>query len=200
MSGSTSIESETKDVRFDLCTLLFWFDLIDSDRSGTIDKQEWMRFLRTNPHIDKALLHGEVGARYCSNKDSLEGFLQGKEEAACMKQRMRLLRQMDTNGDGVLDWEEFVELFRRSGNLLELSPSSPKYRIYELVKAMREEPGTVTENDRIELRTLVAKHFSASQRSNLCPTAVQHLHGQEKSEHRASEALGFCAHRILQDL
>jgi len=198
MSGSTPIETETKDMRFDLCTILFWFDSIDTDRSGKISKQEWMQFLRSNPHIDAALLHGKVGARHRCNKDSLEGFLQGREQAAQLKRRMRILRELDTNGDGVLGWEEFVDFFRRSGNLLELSPASPKYRIYELVQTMREAPDNVTENDKLELRNLIAKHLSASQRSSLCPTVVQQL--PRSLEHQTSGAYSSCAHRVRQDL
>lgn len=102
-------------IRFNKRTLRTMFKEIDRDASGVITQRELIIALRQHKSLLAmfALIQGadlpvEEAARQCKQAQ--------REEVYRIKE---ILKEVDTDGSGSMEWDEFVEFFRRAGLLLE---------------------------------------------------------------------------------
>jgi len=152
--------------RFDELTIRQWFNCIDTDGNGCLDKQEWLDFLRANPKLKKLILRGCDAIGLVDQKVS-QSFLQGKEDAREMRRLLKIWKEIDTDGSGTLEWAEFVDFFRRTGNLLEYRNPNPKQRMAEIVGEINESNDPVPDEAVAEFDELAARHLGGERRRSL---------------------------------
>jgi Ca2+-binding EF-hand superfamily protein len=107
--------------KFNVSTLRRWFQEIDMDKSGSITRRELIVALRH--HKELQILLGATA----TSTAALADFKKYHQEAYCtidaqnaeLKRIIRILHQVDTDSSGSVEWDEFVELFRRGGFLVE---------------------------------------------------------------------------------
>jgi len=105
--------------RFNIQTLRAWFKDIDVRATGSITQRELIIALRQHKGM-QALFCTVQGIDYANADDVVAG-----TEAATIARRQEILRikrildDIDTDGSGTMEWEEFVEFFRRAGLFLE---------------------------------------------------------------------------------
>jgi len=150
---------------YDVLTIRSWFNEMDSDHSGHISKSEWFEFLRKNPEFKAMILNGS-GALPPKDRFSAEAILALKDEAKLMRRLLKIWREIDTDGNGTLEWEEFVEIFRRSGNLLEYrEQDTPKVRLAQIITNMHE--GRVQNDQLVEFERLAKSTIHGTRRKSL---------------------------------
>lgn len=129
-----SLDSSTADLppspsgkqstRFDKKRLKGWFKEIDQKGTGSISQRELIVALRSMKGL-MAMFCMVSGIEYVDPDGSaMDGrsidhdlMLQAKkEEVRTIKE---ILTEIDTDGSGSMEWDEFVEFFRRAGLLLE---------------------------------------------------------------------------------
>lgn len=128
-------DSSVVKARFDKLTLTQWFKDMDKDGSGAVDKKEWLSFMRSNPQLKQFLLRGDASPPHgaCSG----DAARRMQEDAREFKRLLQIWRDIDTDKNGTLEFEEFVDFFRQSGNLLEYAlPDNPKERLATILGEM----------------------------------------------------------------
>lgn len=100
-------------IRFNKRTLRAMFKEIDRDSSGDITQRELIIALRQHKSLLAmfALIQGAEIDDCLSSHHGLQ-----REEVYRIKE---ILKEVDTDGNGTMEWAEFVEFFRRAGLLLE---------------------------------------------------------------------------------
>lgn len=110
--------------RFDVKTLRMWFCDIDADESGSISQRKFIHALRQHKDMQALLcnnLEGESDVvqvqhvESCASRASDSTKAWRKEVASIRK----IIREIDTDGSGTVEWAEFVEFFCRTGLFLE---------------------------------------------------------------------------------
>lgn len=140
--------------RFDTLTLQTWFNSIDSNHSGDISKTEWFTFMRTNRQLKMLILGDTV------ETDS-------RADAKEMRKLLDIWKSIDTDGNGTLDFDEFVEFFRKSNMLLEYaSKDNPRDRIASIVDNVN---GNVAlqGSELDEFQQLASKHLQHERRQSM---------------------------------
>lgn len=105
------VASETK---WDRLTIRQWFNTMDVDHSGRVSKKEWLGFLRQNPTFRALLLN--MGTALYPDRFSKISLQKLRVEAKEMKKIDMIWRELDTNKNGTLEFDEFVEIFHRTGH------------------------------------------------------------------------------------
>lgn len=113
--------------RFNIPTLRKWFSDIDVNGSGSITRRELIVALRQNPDLQALLLSTSANADLAGKGESEDApgtssittTSSIRQQHNEMKRIMQIMHEVDTDGSGSMEWEEFVEFFRRSGYLLE---------------------------------------------------------------------------------
>mmetsp|Transcript_120743 Transcript_120743/g.336924 ORF Transcript_120743/g.336924 Transcript_120743/m.336924 type:complete len:323 (+) Transcript_120743:70-1038(+) len=176
-SRRTSAGGSTEKVRYDILTLRHWFDSMDADRSGEVTELEWFNFLRNNPRLRRVFRVGE-GELPPSIKDRFSGEAREllKREARELRRVKKVIRELDSDKNGTLQFEEFVEFFRRSGYLQEYeSDDPPKARLAAIMSIMKSSPGEVDETLVEEFEHLCKWNLQGERRRALEAHVLQHV-------------------------
>lgn len=132
--------SSGKPARFDKLTLRLWFEEMDSSNDGHVQKHEWFTFLRANDKLRKVFLSEE------DDSDKIEYATSPREQTRLQQRLLRVWREIDIDGNGTLEFEEFVDFFRKAGRLLEyITPKAPPDALADMKTEMREMGGEVDE-------------------------------------------------------
>lgn len=106
-------------MRFDKQRLKGWFREIDQKKTGSISQRELIIALRSMKGL-QAMFCMVNGIEYV---DSGAGSAMGEAAVQAKREEVRrikeILTEIDTDGSGTMEWEEFVEFFRKAGLLLE---------------------------------------------------------------------------------
>lgn len=156
-----SSEASVEVVRYDILTLRQWFNSMDIDHDGHITKQEWFSFLSGNIRLRHILLHREAEPpNFIKDRFSAETVQMLQEEAKELKKLTRIMRELDANKNGMLEFDEFVDLFRRSGHLMQYRlDSNPRIQMAGLLGGMH--------NDLDNISEVVAEEFEHLAKWNL---------------------------------
>mmetsp|Transcript_65808 Transcript_65808/g.207876 ORF Transcript_65808/g.207876 Transcript_65808/m.207876 type:complete len:366 (-) Transcript_65808:23-1120(-) len=172
-SGAGAAAAET--ALYDVLTLRQWFNGMDTDHSGSVTKQEWLDFLRCNPQLRRLMVHGSAATNpVVRDRFSEESMEVLRQEAKEMRRFMRILRELDTDRNGTLEFEEFVEFFRRSGNLIEYGAEAhPRARMAVILGWMHADPTMIDEALIQEFEQLVKWNMQGEQRRCLEEDVIQ---------------------------
>lgn len=123
--------------KFNKRTLQKWFKDIDRDGSGSITQRELIVALRARPETLKIFqriqgfdVKDEKEDVFERNSDELR-----EREKAKIYRIKEILSDIDTDGNGTMEWDEFVDFFRRAGLLLEYKTQSALNRTSLCVQA-----------------------------------------------------------------
>lgn len=118
-----NMTSTYKSFRFNMQTLRRWFKDIDVKKSGSIKQRELIVALRQHKVL-QALFCSVQGLDFTDGKKILgvESQVQARRDE--ITRIKRILDEIDSDGSGSMEWEEFVEFFRRTGLLLEYQTRS----------------------------------------------------------------------------
>lgn len=156
--------------RYDALTLRQWFTVMDTSRSGHVAKQDFFQFINANKSLKLLILHGGTDCNPGSPFDrfSEQGVQKLKEEAREMRQLLRIWKEIDEDGNGTLEWDEFLEFFKRTGHLLEYQDSQhPRARLSQILGTMHEEESSVDANTFEEFEKLAKNHTQGQRRRSL---------------------------------
>lgn len=154
--------------RFDILTLRQVFNDMDTDQNGGVDKYEWMQYLRENPRLKSLVLRG------CYDLNEKVDGGQVKQEAKEMRRLLKVWRELDQDRNGSLEWEEFVEYFRRNGLFLEYQTKeeNPRTRLAELISGEGEDDLSIGEVAS-EMNRLVNQHIPRRRSAEISAELVQ---------------------------
>lgn len=164
--------------KYDVLTLRQWFNQMDTQHSGHVTKQEWFHFLRCNPRLRQMMLHGDIGDTTTRDRFSDESQERLKQEAKEMKRLLKIVRELDADRSGTLEFEEFVEFFRRSGNLIEYGAEAhhhPRARLASIVGHMHANPDTIDEALVEECEQLAKWNMYGERRQSLEDDVLQQV-------------------------
>lgn len=156
--------------RFDILTLRQWFNVMDTDHNGHVSKMEWYEFLRNNPKLKYFILHGNVQMPPPGYRDRAtdETAQIQRAETKEMRRLVKIWREIDADGNGTLEWDEFIEFFRRNGNLLEYETQDhPKARLTNILCEMHDKPDNVNEATLEEFERLTKANVHGNRRRSL---------------------------------
>lgn len=111
--------------KFNIPTLRKWFAEIDADGGGQVSRRELIVAMRNHRDLQAVLLSAasqSVSSSGGGTSDDAEDVIQAKN--AELRRIMAVMNEVDTDNSGTMDWEEFVEFFRRAGFLLEYDTRS----------------------------------------------------------------------------
>eukprot|EP00747_Dinoflagellata_sp_TGD_P211209 gnl/TRDRNA2_/TRDRNA2_84410_c0_seq1.p1 gnl/TRDRNA2_/TRDRNA2_84410_c0~~gnl/TRDRNA2_/TRDRNA2_84410_c0_seq1.p1 ORF type:complete len:314 (+),score=31.00 gnl/TRDRNA2_/TRDRNA2_84410_c0_seq1:64-942(+) len=154
--------------KFDTLTLREWFNKMDEDRTGSITKPRWLEFLRRNPEFRTIIL-----GRGMTKLITKVSFKNLHEEARQLRQEKRhlghLWTELDTDGNGTLEWDEFLEFFSKTGRLLVYeTKDNPRDRLAEMLQEMHEQQDDLaSEAERKEFHDLAKKNLDLGRRRSL---------------------------------
>lgn len=168
-----------KGPRFDVLTLREWFNEMDSDHSGHVTKVKWLDFLRANPSVKSIILAGS-GAE--QDGSGLPKAMSNESAKRTQVRQLRFLQKIwkdiDEDGNGTLEWEEFIEFFRKLGFLFQYAdPNNPKDRLAEMLKDLHENAESMSEDRFDEFHHLKGKHLHAEKRRVLEVAAASDSRG-----------------------
>lgn len=145
-----------------MLTIRLWFNEMDQQLNGHVTKAEWLEFLRKNNDVKHFMIDGGMKGHKQSTDRQMERF---REEVKEMRRLLFIWREIDENHNGYLEWDEFVEFFRRSGNLLEYRiEENPKTRLAEYVGKIHDSPSDVSETMLEELEDLAKYNLTGEKR------------------------------------
>jgi len=171
--------------RWDKLTIRQWFDAIDKDHSDYVSKQEWLRFLQ-DKHQFRELILKVAGQQSFKERISTAGFLRGRAVATELKQVIRIFKDIDFDKDNKLDFEEFVELFRRTGHLIELkSEANPRHKILCLLGGISQDTKGVSNSMAGQLVDLTKNNLTGERRYAL----EEHILLQVPPESEAAQSI-----------
>lgn len=157
-------------MQFDLLTIRRWFDDMDEDSSGTVSKKEWVDFLRKNQSVKQFLLFGRFENPVLQSRDrfSAERVQKQREEAKHMRKLFIMWKDLDADDSGNLEFTEFVELFRRSGNLLEYHrEDNPRVRLANTITQLRNDAESVDRAALEEFEQVCAANLESAMRRTM---------------------------------
>lgn len=151
---------------FDICTIRTWFMEMDVERSGHVSKEGFMQFIRNRPQLRRLFIHAGQERYKVTGGRKFE--ITGKEaEALEIRRLLKLLKEIDQDGNGTLEWEEFLDFWRVAGFLLEYeTKNNPREQIAEVLGQIHESHTNGTSDDRLrgQLSNLAAEHLSSQSR------------------------------------
>jgi len=167
-------DSTVVKARFDKLTLTQWFKDMDKDGNGSVDKKEWLGFMRSNPQLRQFLLRGDALPQQGACPTDAAQRMQ--DDAREFRRLLQIWRDIDTDKNGTLEFEEFVDFFRQSGNLLEYAlPDNPKERLATILVEMTDRSNRGSEDhlgESVAVSEEVLEEFEHLTRST--------LHGQRR--------------------
>lgn len=132
------------------------FDEMDSTHDGHVQKHEWFTFLRANEQLRNVFFLGDESAKYAKTP---------QEQTRLQQHLLRVWREIDDNKNGTLEFEEFVDFFRRAGRLLEYTtPAAPPDTLADMRTEWRELGGEVDEKVMEQMGTV---HLSGRRRKSV---------------------------------
>eukprot|EP00747_Dinoflagellata_sp_TGD_P211211 gnl/TRDRNA2_/TRDRNA2_84410_c0_seq3.p1 gnl/TRDRNA2_/TRDRNA2_84410_c0~~gnl/TRDRNA2_/TRDRNA2_84410_c0_seq3.p1 ORF type:complete len:304 (+),score=41.40 gnl/TRDRNA2_/TRDRNA2_84410_c0_seq3:64-912(+) len=172
--------------KFDTLTLREWFNKMDEDRTGSITKPRWLEFLRRNPEFRTIIL-----GRGMTKLITKVSFKNLHEEARQLRQEKRhlghLWTELDTDGNGTLEWDEFLEFFSKTGRLLVYeTKDNPRDRLAGMLQEMHEQQNDLaSEAERNEFNDLSKKYLDLGRRRSL-GAAVEEAKSRSRSDSNSS--------------
>lgn len=169
---------------FDFCTLRTWFMEMDTEKDGRVSKQGFLQFFRDRPPLRRLLMYAgqvafkekmEAGSRKGSKEASAHytrpqtsrGVTAKEAEALTMRRLLRLLKAIDEDGSGTIEWDEFVEFWRKAGFLLEYeTKDNPREQIADLLGQIHDDQsdGTKADDNVVQRLSVLGKtHLSSQQ-------------------------------------
>jgi len=116
-------------VVYDECTIRMMFIEMDANVNGTVSKEEFINYLRSRPELQNTM----CSALKSEALEKDEGSSKISPQIARVmgnKRIVSLYKDIDTNRNGVLTWDEFLDFFRRKSLLLGYStPDNPRDRM-----------------------------------------------------------------------
>jgi len=103
--------------QWDILTLRQWFNMIDVDRSGGITRHEWFDFIVKHPKFRDVVLG--ASSQPLKERFSLVSWHHLRHQAVQTRKVMKMIKDLDTDSNGMIQFDEFVEFFRRTGRLVE---------------------------------------------------------------------------------
>lgn len=112
--------------KFSVQTLRNFFRTLDSDGSGSISKREMIVALRANKNLQSLFLnHKQAPQTQIATQRQMEDqSVEGRRQE--LQNILKILREVDSDGSGSLEWDEILEFFRRAGLLLEYQAEAHK--------------------------------------------------------------------------
>jgi hypothetical protein len=115
-------------VAFDECTVRMMFIEMDANGNGTVTKEEFINFIRSQPQLQNVMYNGLKPEEACEQGESRPSPQAAR--AVGIKRIIALYKDIDKNKNGVATWDEFIDFFRRTGLLLIYStPDNPRDRM-----------------------------------------------------------------------
>eukprot|EP00746_Dinoflagellata_sp_MGD_P003335 gnl/MRDRNA2_/MRDRNA2_106481_c0_seq1.p1 gnl/MRDRNA2_/MRDRNA2_106481_c0~~gnl/MRDRNA2_/MRDRNA2_106481_c0_seq1.p1 ORF type:complete len:291 (-),score=41.93 gnl/MRDRNA2_/MRDRNA2_106481_c0_seq1:228-1100(-) len=137
MDREISVENrDNAKICFDTFTLRRWFMEMDINGNGFVGKAEFIPFLRSRPELKKLMLSHSAPKHPTGNTRTSD------REAAALEIRriLKFLKELDYDGNGSIDWEEFVEFFKKCGYLLEYSSEkNPRAKMANLMSQINDQ-------------------------------------------------------------
>jgi len=159
--GQQHVVSEV--AQWDKLSLRQWFNKIDSDNTGSVSKQEWCNFVREHPKFRQMLLN--LTGERVADRLSAASLQRGCAEAREMKKVMKILKDLDVDNSGTLEFEEFLELFRRTGHLIEYKDeANPREEMAAILGDIHDNTEAVG-NSTVHQLVSLAKHNLAGRQS-----------------------------------
>lgn len=161
--NSQVVHEDLKGVRFDMATLEGWFRGIDRHGTGAISEREFILALRQrHRHLLNVLLRTHAILKDDTEVEYPCGRHLTRQEIWKIKQ---ILREVDSDDNGTMEWSEFVDFFRRAGLLLEYQ--TPTGEIHNRTGLCQEEEDRVRKEDEMlgarMGRMTCARHGAMSQ-------------------------------------
>jgi hypothetical protein len=152
---------------FDVCTIRTWFMEMDIERSGHVTKQGFMQFIRNRPQL-RSLFIKAGQERHKNGGGGGHHEITGKEaEALEIRRLLKLLKEIDADGNGTLEWEEFLDFWRVAGFLLEYeTKNNPREQIAEVLGQIHDTMQNGDSDERLSghLSQLAKEHLSSQSR------------------------------------
>jgi len=140
----------------------------DADGSGEIDKDEFLAYFQSQPHL--RVIIAEQGVKHCaSSADQASGNSVKTDPrlayAIEMKRMLKVLRKLDVDGNGTLDYNEFLDFFRQAGYLIEYAQANPRDELQDIMAKLQDVGDEKEENKLVaELEYLGKKTLNIQQR------------------------------------
>lgn len=158
--------------KWDRLSLRQWFNKIDKDRSGSISKQEWFNFIRRNPKFRQTLLN--LTGEPVADRFSTASLQRGRAEATEIKRLMKTIKALDVDNSGTLDFEEFLEVFRRTGHLIEYrSETNPREEMASILGDIQDGKDAVGNGAVHQLVSLARDNLTGKQSRDVERKALQ---------------------------
>eukprot|EP00928_Gymnodinium_smaydae_P060764 TRINITY_DN4455_c1_g1_i1.p1 TRINITY_DN4455_c1_g1~~TRINITY_DN4455_c1_g1_i1.p1 ORF type:complete len:478 (+),score=50.34 TRINITY_DN4455_c1_g1_i1:151-1584(+) len=142
--------------RVDILTVRQWFDEMDWKGDGYVAKQAYLAALKDNAWFRQYIVYKERRLPSSVKPTAMELSFE-------LRKGLRFWREMDRGRKNTIDWDDFVEFFRRSGLLFEYQNSdNPRTKMAELMGNLNKHATSKTESEPMEkLRSLVKEHLSS---------------------------------------
>jgi len=148
---------ESSQLRFDLLRLRVWFNLRDKEQYGYITKRHFMAFLRNQPQLQALLV--DCSAPQLNSRP---------REAAVRWRRQSATWQEFSCGKEHLEWDQFVDFFRRLGWLLDYKiKDNPRDRLAEMLADIHTRPSEQDWQTLDEFVELRKRHLQGQQKQQL---------------------------------
>lgn len=125
----SSASTDAVTTKYDMHTLETWFKLLDRDSSGSITQRELIVALRGKPRMQEIFMQtGGFSEQQQEGEGPNDDWAGGGVRPSEYKSHLRrqeiyrikeILADIDEDGNGCMEWPEFVDFFRRAGLLLE---------------------------------------------------------------------------------
>eukprot|EP00746_Dinoflagellata_sp_MGD_P153823 gnl/MRDRNA2_/MRDRNA2_84477_c0_seq3.p1 gnl/MRDRNA2_/MRDRNA2_84477_c0~~gnl/MRDRNA2_/MRDRNA2_84477_c0_seq3.p1 ORF type:complete len:378 (+),score=72.11 gnl/MRDRNA2_/MRDRNA2_84477_c0_seq3:117-1250(+) len=162
---------------FDRLTIRQMFMEMDVDSSGEVSKQEFKSYFLAHPKIKGAIAHkrnlaelAEQGFNTSDQPNRESGMSAAMAEAIEMRRVLKLLKHLDTNQSGSLDFDEFLAFFQTAGYLVEYESRSPRDQMDELMAKLQDQRANASPDERTEssllsdMNSLGKSHLSLAAR------------------------------------
>lgn len=114
-------------IAFDECSIRVMFMEMDADASGTITKEEFINYIRSRPQMQNVMysaLKPDASPQASPTSSPQASRVMG------IKRIIALYKAVDKEGHGSATWDEFLDLFRRTGLLITYTtPNNPRDRL-----------------------------------------------------------------------
>lgn len=163
--------------RFDLLTLREWFIEMDEQKHGSVTKTQWLNFMRKHPGLIKVMVGGsDTTAWAVKDRFSEEGRKQLTELARQLKELRVMFSVVDEDKSGTIEFEEFVEFFRKIGFFLEYkTDQNARLRLAHMLgEACEKEANDREETDKRqkEFTSLSSQHLQGGQKRRMSDTTI----------------------------
>eukprot|EP00811_Abedinium_folium_P005432 NODE_15003_length_1073_cov_4.677590.p1 GENE.NODE_15003_length_1073_cov_4.677590~~NODE_15003_length_1073_cov_4.677590.p1 ORF type:complete len:282 (-),score=40.18 NODE_15003_length_1073_cov_4.677590:125-970(-) len=148
--------------RYDVLTLRMWFHIMDRDGQGAITSKRWIAFMRQNPTLRQNLFACSAWQQEESDEAQVRSNSSTAKEC---KRLLSLWRSIAVADDGTLNFDEFVEFFRLSGNLLEYNNThNPRTILADTLSDIWEGDLEPTPQNYREFKTFCRQHLGQDTR------------------------------------